>query len=158
MPVMAGEYMQWRYLDSRHAAFAARRLGRGSGFPFRPFDQRHRAIFVAKLLRVLGFVSFHRFIEVIVKRANCNTPGARVDSLPLQRVEQMRHQNAVPLLHLRPRYLATPLRCEHDAPFIARQIAERLAEKQRGIFGGMRMFPRASRVRDIQNGQDIASF
>src|SRR6266849_4029697 len=108
MSMVASEYMQWRYIDSHHAAFAARRLGRGSGFPFRPFDQRHRAIFVAELLRVRGFIAFHGFIEIIVKRTKRNTPGARVDRLPLQRVEQMRHQNAVPLLPLRPRYLATP--------------------------------------------------
>src|ERR1700730_10906278 len=105
---------------------------------------------MAEFLRVLvTLVSFYCFSEIIVECAKRNTPGTWVDRFSLQGIDQMRHENAASLLHLLARYFAPALGRKHHAPFVARQITERLAEKQRGLFGRSRGIPRATGMRNI---------
>src|SRR5258706_9253655 len=124
MTTMPHQDVQWHHLDTRYAP-ALPYLLRGRGrLPFCPVDQNHRAMLVAKLLRVLRLIPVHLFVEVIVERSQRDATGARIGSFALQCIEQVRHENAVSLFHLLLRYYTLAVRGEDDSPLRSRQIQQ----------------------------------
>src|SRR5207237_8831284 len=100
MPAMPCEDMQRRHFNSGYPPSFCQWLGSRGSSPFRPFNQDHRAMFKAKLLRILRLLPTHCFIQVVVERAQGNAPGTRIGSLTLQSIEQVGHNDTMPLLHL----------------------------------------------------------
>ena len=107
-------------------------------------------MFKAKLLRILRLLPTHCFIQVIVEGAQGNAPGARIGGLTLQSIEQMGHEDAVPLLHLFLRNLSHAVRGYDDAPLGPRQIEERLSKEQACILWIFLLSPAWTGERNIQ--------
>ena len=106
----------------------------------------------------MRLIAVHQFIKIIVKGTKRDAPGARIGGCPFQGIEQVGYEHAVPLLQLFFRYLALAVRCQDDTALCPGQVKQRLPEEQRCILRVFVMSPLRTRVSDIQQGQDIASF
>src|SRR6266700_6915553 len=84
MPTMSHQNMQWCHLNPDYASSLRQHLwSRGEeSFPFRPFNQNHRAMLMSKLLRILGCIPAYLLIEIVVEGAQGNTSSARVGASP----------------------------------------------------------------------------
>ena len=114
-------------------------------------------MFIAEFLRILRNIPAHCFIEIVIERAECDMPGARVRGLTLQRIKQMSHKGAMPLLHLLLRDLAAAPRSENDTSPCSRQVEQGLPKQQACVLRVFLLPPTGADGSNIQQRENVGS-